>query len=385
MKNRAATALGVILGVVAALASTASAGTAAATSAAAAASCSAPALGMSAPLTGPAAFLGQEQLSWTQFAASNFNKQFGTKFSVKQGDTQLSASLARTIAQKFVSDGTILGVVGPSTSQAVISSGALFKKASLAAVSGSATRVSLTNGTIPTFFRVVPNDNIQAPAIANFLKNNLKAKTVVVMDSQDDYSKPLADGVQSLLKRGGVTVQRESVAATDTDFSSIVSKTPDDATAVVFATQTASAAQTLSNQLREQGKKAVVFATDGAYQPGQYKPKSGYVSVFALDLNLAQGQKALVAQYKKFSKGKSFGAFGPPSYQAAWVLMTAINTACKDGSVTRAEVLAQVKKTNVPSIIGGTTKFTAKGDVASPKFFVYKITDGRYSGPVNLG
>jgi branched-chain amino acid transport system substrate-binding protein len=383
MKNRVATVLALVLGVAAALASTVSAGSTASATAAASASCSAPALGISAPLTGPAAFLGQEQLSWTQFAAANFNKQFGTKFAVKQGDTQLSASLARTIAQKFVSDGSILGVVGPSTSQAVISSGLLFKRASLAAVSGSATRVSLTNGTIPTFFRVVPNDNVQAPDVANFLKDNLKAKTVVVMDSQDDYSKPLADAIQALLKKAGVTVQRESVAATDTDFSSIVSKTPDDATAIVFATQTASAAGTLSNQLREQGKKAVVFATDGAYQPAQYKPKSGYASVFALDLNLAKGQKALVAQYRKFSKGKSFGAFGPPSYQSAWVLMTAIKTACKDGKVTRAEVLAQVKKTNVPSIIGGVTKFTAKGDVVSPHFFIYKITDGKYSGPVN--
>ena len=223
---------------------------------------------MSAPLDRPGGVprAGAAQLDAVRGA--NFNKQFGTKFSVKQGDTQLSARWPARSRRSSSPTGAILGVVGPSTSQAVISSGALFKKASLAAVSGSATRVSLTNGTIPTFFRVVPNDNMQAPLIANFLKTNLKAKTVVVMDSQDDYSKPLADGIQSLLKRGGVTVQRESVAATDTDFSSIVSKTPDDATAVVFATQTASAAQTLSNQLREQGKKAVVFATDGAYQPG---------------------------------------------------------------------------------------------------------------------
>ena len=69
MKNRVATVLALVLGVAAALASTASAGSTASATAAASASCSAPALGMSAPLTGPAAFLGQEQLSWTQFAA----------------------------------------------------------------------------------------------------------------------------------------------------------------------------------------------------------------------------------------------------------------------------------------------------------------------------
>ena len=56
---------------------------------------------------------------------------------------------------------------------------------------------------------------------------------------------------------------------------------------MVFATA-ASAANTLSNQLREQGKKAVVFGTDGAYSPSQYKPRNGYVSVFARDLHFVE-------------------------------------------------------------------------------------------------
>ena len=106
MKNRAATALGVILGVVAALASTASAGTAAATSAAAAASCSAPALGMSAPADRPGGVPRAGAALLAQFAASKFNKENGTKFSVKRRH-QLKAPLARTVGRKFVSDSKI--------------------------------------------------------------------------------------------------------------------------------------------------------------------------------------------------------------------------------------------------------------------------------------
>jgi branched-chain amino acid transport system substrate-binding protein len=342
--------------------------------------CRSASFGIAAPLTGPAAFLGQEQLSWSQFAASNYNKQYGSNYKIVQGDTQLSASLARTVGRRFVSNKSVWGVIGPSTSQAVISSAGLFKAAGLAAVSGSATRTDLTlGGKFTTFFRVVPNDAVQAPSIAKFAISQLKAKKVVVVDSQDDYSTALAKGLTYRFRLNKVEVQRESVAATDTDFSSLVTNVGNDVQVVVFATQTASAAQTLSQQLREQGKRAVVFGTDGAFSPSQFKPRTGYVSSFAPDLKLVANAKALVRQYATYSKNKSFGTFGPPSYMAAWVLMRATDAACRDGSATRAEITAQVKKTNVPSILGGTIRFTPKGDPVGAKFYVFKVTNGKYA------
>ena len=117
----------------------------------AAAQCRSASLGIAAPLTGPAAFIGQEQLSWAQFAIASYNRQYGSNYKLVQGDTQLSASLARTVARRFVSNRSIMGVIGPSTSQAVISGAALFKSANLAAVSGSATRTDLTKGQFSTF------------------------------------------------------------------------------------------------------------------------------------------------------------------------------------------------------------------------------------------
>jgi branched-chain amino acid transport system substrate-binding protein len=169
------------------------------------------------------------------------------------------------------------------------------------------------------------------------------------------------------------------VAATDTDFSSLVTNIGSDVQVVVFATQTASAANTLARQLREQGKRAVVFGTDGAFAPAQYKPRLGYVSSFAPDLKLLPTGRTLVAQYKVFSKGKTFGTFGPPSYMAAWTLMRAADQACRNGSATRAEVTAAVRKTNIPSILGGNIRFTKRGDTAGAKFYTFKVTNGNYS------
>jgi branched-chain amino acid transport system substrate-binding protein len=336
-------------------------------------------LGVIAPLTGPAGFLGQEQLSWIRFAAQQYNRGNRTRFKVVQGDSQLSASLARTIGRRFVSNRNILAVVGGSTSQSVVSSAGLFERVGLASVSGSATRVDLTNGQFGTFFRVVPHDGIQAPNMVEYIVRGLRADNVVVIDSQDDYSVPLAQGVARGLEARDVNVDRESVAADETDFSSIVANVSNNVDVVVFATQAPPAANTLAQQLREQGKRAVVFGTDGAYAPAQYRPNNGFVSSFANDLRFLDSARSIVRAYNRFSNNRAFGTFGPPSYMAAWVAMNAIRTACSDGRVTRPEVTRNVRRTNVPSILGGRIRFTARGDVRGAKFYIFRVQNGNYS------
>ena len=344
------------------------------------AACTNVSLGFVGPLTGPVAFLGQEQISWLRFGVQKYNKANKTRFKVVGGDTQLKAPVARTVARRFVADRKIMAVIGPSESQAVRVGGNLYEKAGLAAVSGSATATDLTKGRpYTTFFRVVPNDAIQGPQVVAFVAGNLGAKNVVVIDSQDDYSIPLASGISRGLRARNVTVSRESVSVDDTDFSSIVANVGNNVNVVVFATQNASSANTLSNQLREQGKKAVVFGTDGAYSPAQYKPRLGYVSVFAPDLHFDPKAKALIREYNRYSKNRTFGSFGPATYMAGLAAMNAIARACADGTATRSEVTRLVRSTNIPSIFGGTLRFSKAGDPLPTKFVLYKVTNGIYS------
>jgi len=372
-------AAGLAVLVAAAVVTTAVAKPAAQATPAQVAACTNVSLGFLGPLTGPAGFLGQEQISWLRFGVQKYNKANGTRFKVVPGDTQLKAPVARTLARRFVSDSKIMAVVGGSESQAVVVSGNLFERAGLASISGSATQTDLTNGQFKTFFRVVPNDAIQGPQIVTYVVRNLKANNVVIVDSQDDYSLPLASAISRGLRARNVTVSRESVSADDTDFSSIVANVGSDVDVVVFATQVATAANTLSNQLREQGKKAIVFGTDGAYSPSQFKPRSGYVSVFAPDPHFDPGARALIREYNRYSKNKAFGAFGPATYMAGLAATTAATKACADGQVTRAEVTRQTRRTNIPSIFGGRLRFSAKGDPLPTRFVIYRIADGKYS------
>jgi branched-chain amino acid transport system substrate-binding protein len=337
-------------------------------------------LGFLGPLTGPAGFLGQEQISWLRFGVQKYNKENGTRFKVLEGDTQLKAPVALTVGRKFASNRNVLAVIGGSESQAVRVTGNLFERTSLANVSGSATAIDLTKGRpYRSFFRVVPNDGVQGPQIISFVSTNLKARNVVVIDSQDDYSLPLASAITRGLRAKGVTVSRESVSADDTDFSSIVANVGSNVNVVVFATQVASAANTLSNQLREQGKRATVFGTDGAYSPSQFKPRNGHVSVFAPDLHFDPKARAIIAEYRRFVKKDTSGAFGPATYQAGWVAMSAIRKGCADGRVNRVEVTNNVRTSTTPSIIGAPTRFDAKGDVRGGQFVIYRIANGKYT------
>jgi branched-chain amino acid transport system substrate-binding protein len=351
----------------------------------ASASCKNPTIAVMYPLTGDVAFIGQEQLKWSQYAVSLYNSSkagqaAGRRFRLLQGDSQLNPAVAATVGQRFASNAAVLGIAGPSGSQEVVATGGIFRRSGLVSVSPSATATDLSNGRFPTFFRVVPNDSKQAPTDARFMVNTLKAKDVHIVDDQTAYSVPFANAVQANLRARKVKVTRDSVSQQTADFSSIVSKIASSTKIVFLPWQEAASAQTFANQMREKGKRATVFGGDGLYSPTQFTAEGAYVSAFAPDIRGVRSSRALVSGYVKRYDNK-FGTFGPPSFLAAQVLINAVNNACKnDGKATRREVLSWTKKTSItPSILGGTLRFTAKGDPLGAKFYIFKIVRGKYT------
>ena len=97
---------------------------------------------MVTPLTGGAAFLGQEQLSWAKYAVKTLAPKMGLKIQLLQGDTPVEqgASPAQTLAQKYVADPTVVGIIGPSTSGAVAASSKTYGQAGITQISPSATK-----------------------------------------------------------------------------------------------------------------------------------------------------------------------------------------------------------------------------------------------------
>jgi branched-chain amino acid transport system substrate-binding protein len=337
------------------------------------------------PLTGAAAFLGQEQLSWAKYAVKTLAPAMGLKIQLLQGDTPVEQgpAPAQTLAQKYVADPSVVGIVGPSTSGAAAASSKTYGQAGIVQVTPSATRTTLTKGTpreaASSFYRVIGSDELQGPADANYMINTLKVKNVVVFDFQEPYSLGLGGQVEQTLKAAGVTVEHQSVPNTVTDYSSYVTNVPAAADIVFFPTQAPSAAQSIATQLAEQGKKAKVFGGDGSDGIGVYKAPGNYLSNFGPDISTIPADKAIIAGWKKDNPKATLGSFGPSSYGATQVLLKAIKLACTAGHGTiknRSAVITDMKKVTIQNWInGGSFKFSKVNvqDPANAKFYIMQI------------
>jgi ABC-type branched-subunit amino acid transport system substrate-binding protein len=337
-------------------------------------------IGFAGALTGPAASIGQQQFHWAQYYVKAWNKTHPkAKISILAGDTMLDAAEAPKVAQSLAAKSKVLGVVGPVGSQEVVASTKAYKSGGLAFVSGSATRTSLTDGHTAGnrrgyFFRVVPNDGVQGPTVANYITKKLKVKNVFIIDDQETYSQGLADGVEAILKGRGVTVTRDSYAQKTTDFSSLITKIGSSVQIVYIPWQLASDAQTFGQQLKAAGKSAKLFGSDGLYDPSTFKIPGSYDSFFPVD-----PKSAIVKAFAKAHKGDA-EFFGAPTYVAAQVIVGAVTKACADGTATRAEVRKDLAATKLKtSVLGLPVAFSTGGDLKGGAFGIYQIQgDGSY-------
>jgi len=339
-------------------------------------------IGIAYPATGPAASLGAPQFDWAVQAKKHWNHGHKLKIKLVVGDTQLgnSPGLAVPVAHSFASNGKMLAVVGPAGSQEVQDSIAVYKKAGLAAVSGSATRIFLTRAKpgkpreTPkgAFFRTVPNDGQQGDRVADWIHTNLKFKHVYIIDDEEAYSQGLADQVQADLKKFKINAGRNHISQQQQDFSSVITAIPSNTQIVYIPWQLPGQAQTFYQQLRASGKKAAIMGSDGTDAPGTFQPNGhGYVSGFPVDFT-----SPVIKSFTKAHHGQP-ETFGIPSYTATTVVATAIQKACKagHGKTTRIAVRKQVQK----------VKLSAKaGLLGFPIVFLNK-NKGTYQGPGDMG
>jgi branched-chain amino acid transport system substrate-binding protein len=372
-------------GVIAVASLTVLSGTSSAHTAKVAKACNA-SIAIEAPLTGPVAQLGLEQLAGAKAAVAADNKADGVHVTLGQDDTQLTPSIAVTKTAAIVSSNAV-AVVGPSGSQEVEAVGPALATAGLAAISGSATNPALTtSGANTTFFRTVATDDVQGPQDANYILKHFKPKSVLIIEDEEVYSTGLGGTIQGILSKAGVTVNVQSFNGQDSgatlanDLSSIVNAQLNPSESVtVMPIQEAADAQQFAEDAKQAGKPTIVFGTDGTDSTSQFFFPGSYVSNFAPDISTVKN-KLDQTVYKQIKAEGSYGPFGVPSYVAAGIEVNAIASVCKAGKTpSRANVLAAIRKTNVAANanpLDQVIKFKKDGDLTTSQFFLFKISAG---------
>jgi branched-chain amino acid transport system substrate-binding protein len=340
-------------------------------------------IGAAGPTTGAAAGPGMEIFNSIKLAVEEVNAAGGikgVKVELVMGDDAMDAAQGVNVAEKFCSDKTMYGVIGPPMSNVAQATLRNYSGCDMTSITSAASKNELTEKGYKQFFRVNARDDAHGPAVGRFIVEDLGAKSLYTLTTKDAYSIGYIDQVTSTVKNLGVTrVWADTIVAGAKDFSAVLTRVkaqnPD---VVICGAKTAPDHTMIVRQMRELGIKAIYFGSEGSkdkkdfIQASEGAAEGAYMNHFAPDIYKIPEAQNYVKAYE--SKYDTLSGFGPPAYEAAKILLAAMAKAAADGDITRKEVMNYVAQTeNYRGILGFPVTFDKKGDLMGGATFIFKV------------
>jgi branched-chain amino acid transport system substrate-binding protein len=227
-------------------------------------------VGSSSPLSGANAVLGKEQENSIRLVLDQRSTVKGFKVNLVSGDDGCGdASAAAAVANKFISDDKMVGVIGTTCSSGMLAALPIYNKSHYTIITPSATSPKLPQQGFDIFFRVAWNDNNQGPAQADYIKNTMKKTKVAVLHDDSAYGQGLAQAfVSKYQDPAHQVVFNEEIKAGQPDYSSFVSRVKAQNPDLVYFAGFFSEAGTLLREMHTAGMTVPFLAGDGARDPG---------------------------------------------------------------------------------------------------------------------
>lgn len=341
-------------------------------------------IGSASPLTGPQAHIGIDIRNGVQLAIEDANAagiEIGgkkVKFKLVAEDDEANPTKATNVAQKLV-DSKVVAVVGHFNSGASIPASRIYSDAGIPQISPSSTNPKYTQQGFKTTFRVVAHDDQQGPTIGRFAIDNLKAKTIAVIDDSTAYGQGLADAFERTAKEAGANiVAREHTTDKDTDFRSILTKIKGLNPDLIMFGGIDPQAGPMVKQMGELGIQAKFIGGDGMQTPNFIKlagpaAEGVMASMPGLPKEKMPGGAQFLQKYKtKFNQDVEL--FAPMGYDAVMVFIDSMKRA---GSTDPKKFLPEVGKTRYEGVIGPIA-FDEKGDLKNGPITVYVVKGGKW-------
>jgi branched-chain amino acid transport system substrate-binding protein len=342
-------------------------------------------VGNAGAFTGDAAAPCMEIFNSSQIAVDEWNEKGGIqgiKIEQIMGDDAMDPAQAVNVAQKFCADNLMYGVVGPPMSHTAQASLKIYSGCDLVNITSSASKPSLTDQGTKSFFRVNARDDAHGWNCALFIKRNLKANRIAVLNEKVAYCESIADETIKGLKKLGVKdtdIMQDTIVAGAKDFSPVLTKVKAFNPDVLFFVATTAPDNALAvRQAKELGIKAAYFGTEGArdkkdfIQATEGAAEGAYVYHFAPDVFAIPEAANYIKKFE--AKYGTISGFGPPAYEAMNILLTAIDKAAKSNRLTRKEVLKNMAETkNYKGILGFPVSFNNKGDLEGGATYIFRV------------
>ena len=363
-------------------------------------------IGIDLPLTGAAAEDATNILHGAQLAIEEANAKGGVAgYEIRQlvldnGTAtagQYDPAQAAVNARKMIGDPTVVAAVGPQASGSGKAMAPLLSQASLATVTPSSTNPDLTDPKFaaiyrpagkPIYFRTCTTDAFQGPNMANFMADQLKVKSVFVLDDTGAYGVGLADAFQAqAVKRGMQVMGRDRIDPLNSDYRPLLTKIKQLGPQALYAGSSALAGVKLVKQSYEIIPDVIKAGGDGLHQASilagaGFPAAQGWYSTIAAPHMLDDAKLSdWVAGYVKRWNSPP-ADYSITSYDAALVILAAIGAAAKSGKAVNRDSVRDAIQAGKVDTLQGPISFDANGDIASRVVSVFQVQQDT-AHPVN--
>ncbi|MGA1270315.1 MAG: branched-chain amino acid ABC transporter substrate-binding protein [Burkholderiaceae bacterium] len=344
-------------------------------------------LGHVGPTSGSIAHLGKDNENGARLAVEELNAKGISiggkkiKFELLAEDDAADPKQGTAAAQKLV-DSKVVGVIGHLNSGTSIPASKIYSDAGIPQISPSATNPRYTRQGYKTTFRVVADDVHLGGTLGKYAVNQLKGKSIAVVDDRTAYGQGVADEFEKGVKAaGGKVVGREFTNDKATDFTAILTslkaKKPDD---VFFGGMDAVAGPML-RQMKQLGISAKFMGGDGICTGELPKLAAGSMGdsqVVCAEAGGVEGEaKKSMEDFGKKFKAK-FNAdvqlYAPYVYDAVNVMVAAMQ---KANSTEPAKFLPVLAATEGYKGVTGTIAFDQKGYIKNGALTLYTYKAGK--------
>lgn len=198
-------------------------------------------IGVAQPLSGNLAALGQDLLNGVNLAVAELNKEGFrvkgklVKLEVVAMDDRASADTGKEVARQLVESG-VVAVIGHLNSGVSIAAAPIYAEKNIAQMAIS-TNPKFTQLGLPTTFRLVANDTLQAKAIGSFSGSKFQATKYAVLDDSTPYGKDLAAGaIKELVAAKKDIALKQSFDDKTREFDDLAGKIKDAGVEVIVTT-----------------------------------------------------------------------------------------------------------------------------------------------------
>lgn len=341
-------------------------------------------IGHVAPLSGAIAHLGKDNENGARMAIDELNAK-GVKIGGKAVKLELVAEddaadpkQGTAAAQKLV-DSKVSGVIGHLNSGTSIPAAKIYSEAGIPQISPSATNPKFTRSGYKTTFRVVADDVHLGGTLGRYAVNNVKGKSIAVIDDRTAYGQGVAEEFEKAVKAaGGKLVGHEFTTDKASDFMSILTtikaKKPD----VVFFGGMDAVAGPMIRQMKSLGINAKFMGGDGICTTDLAKLAGDAMAdgqVICAEAGGVEGQQKKGMDDFRARFKTRFNAdvqlYSPYVYDAVHVMVDAMVRA---KSSEPANYLPELAKTSGYKGVTGTITFDNKGDIKNGALtlFTYK-------------